>query len=180
MISGLVIRGLVIAAVLGILTAGYFGWRGEQRAIGAKQQYAIDQLAADALKREAVAKLDAALKAKAEVEKKLRDAATAQGIKDAKNQTTVADLAGRLAALAAAGTGRLRDPNQASGCGDGGSSPPRTATAGAGAGAGDATQTGGLLSKPASELLLRLTAEADAVNLAYISCRASVMREGGG
>ena len=171
MINGLLLRGVILAAVLGILTAGYFGWRAEQRSIGAAAQKAIDQQEMDKLKAEAMLKLEAALKAKAEAEKKLRDAATAQGIKDAKNQNTVAGLTSRLAALTAAGAGRLRDPNQTSGCGGGGSGAPGTATAGSGAGAGDAPQAGGLLSPQLTGLLQRLTAEADAINLAYISCK---------
>lgn len=171
MISGLLLRGLVLAAVLGMLTAGYFGWREHQRAIGAQAQRIIDQQEMDKLKTEAMLKLETALKAKAEAEKKLRDAATAQGVKDAKNQNTVAELTARLGALSAAGAGRLRDPNQASGCGGGGSGSPGTATAGSGIGASDAPQAGGLLSPQLTGLLQRLTAEADAINLAYISCR---------
>lgn len=171
MISGLFLRGVILAAVLGILTAGYFGWRGHQREIGAQAQRVIDQQEVDRIKAEAMLKLEVALKAKAEAEKKLRDAATAQGVKDAKNQNTVAGLTSRLADLTAAGAGRLRDPNQTSGCGGGGSGAPGTATAGSGAGASDAPQTGGLLSPQLTGLLQRLTAEADAINLAYISCR---------
>ena len=102
MISGLMLRGIILAAVLGILTAGYFGWRGHQRSIGAAAQKAIDQQEVDKIKADAMLKLEAALKGKAEAEKKLRDAATAQEVKDAKNQNTVAGLTARLAALAAA------------------------------------------------------------------------------
>jgi len=170
-IGSLMLRGVILTAVLGILTAGYFGWRGHQREIGAHAQRIIDQQEVDKIKAEAMLKLEAALKGKAEAEKKLRDAATAQGVKDAKNQNTVAGLTARLAALAAANTGQLRDPIQTSGCGSSSGGAPSTATASAGAGTDDASQAGGLLSPQLTGLLQRLTAEADAINLAYISCR---------
>lgn len=41
----------------------------------------------------------------------------------------------------------------------------------AGGGADDASQAGGLFSAGATELFLRLTREADDINIAYTSCR---------
>lgn len=67
----------------------------------------------------------------------------------------------------AGGGGGLRDPNAAA-CGG---APAGAAAAGTGHRADDTSEAGGLLSVPLEQLLLELTAEADAINRAYASCR---------
>ena len=95
-----------------------------------------------------------------------------QEIRDAENKRVVGALADQLRAAAGA-AGRLRDPNaRLAGCGGGGGGTAAADPARAGGGAPDAAEAAGLLSKQLTEFLLNQAAEADQVNLAYISCRA--------
>lgn len=165
------VLGLIVAAVVAACHHRDLGLIAQ----GEARQRAVDQAEVDKLKRDAVVKLEAALKEKGDVERKLQELADVQAIKDAKHVRTVADLTGRLAALVSSGAGRLRDPNQASGCGSGGGSPAPSATASTSPGADNGAQTGGLLSAQLTGLLQRLTEEADTVNNAYISCRGVLM-----
>ncbi len=103
-------------------------------------------------------------------ERKLGAALATQEKKDADAQKTVADLRADLRALSRA-AGGLRDPN-ATAC----RHPAAGETAaGAGPGANDASQAGGLLSEPLEKLLLTDSADADAINIAYASCREDAM-----
>ncbi|MDH6185470.1 hypothetical protein [Polaromonas sp. CG_23.6] len=103
----------------------------------------------------------------------LNDFKISQELQDAKNQTTVADLQGRLRAAAGA-AGRLRDPN-AAGCGGGGTGAQGADPTGTGDRAGDNAEAGGLLSRELTEFLLSQTASADKINIAYASCRADAI-----
>lgn len=174
--SMLAIRALVLAAVIGMLTVSYFGWRAEQRSIGAAQQREIDQREVDKLKAQAALALAAAVKGKDTAEEALRVAVRTQEDKDAKNQKTVVEFRRQLAAV-----GVLRDPYaKASGCG-GGSSGPATAVAAASSpGTSDGAEAAGVLSKELTGFLQQQADEADAVNLAYISCRADLLGLKGG
>ena len=171
----MLLRGIVIAVLLSALTAGYFSWRGHQREIGAIAQRLVDQAETDKIKRDAVLKLEEVLRGKAAAEKQLAEFKDKQEVQDAKNVATVTDLGRRIAALTRASAGRLRDPNaQASGRGGGSRDPtPATATA-ASPRPDDATETTGLLSPELTEFLQRTFEEADAINAAYISCRADI------
>ena len=126
-------------------------------------------------------KSDAAITLSAETAKVLaaerrgREFKDAQEAKDATNKTKVDDLQ-RLLRVAAVATGRLRDPN-AAGCG-GGNSRPETATAtGPADRAADGAENGGLFSAAATRLFGKLTREADEINLAYASCKSTLMAE---
>jgi len=179
-ISGLVLRGLVVAAVLGIVTTLYFSWQSHQRGIGAQAQYLEDKAVMDGLKAAAAAKLAEVTAQRDATEQVLRKLKDEQEIKDAKNKTTTAALATKLAAMSAAAGGRLRDPNAETGCGGSGGSSSRPPTATASDSNDDGAKTGGLLSTQLSGLLQRLNAEADEINNAYASCRATLMQEEGG
>lgn len=89
---------------------------------------------------------------------------------DESNQTLIGGLRDRLR-TAAGPSGRLRDPN-ATGCGRRSDGAEGAATAAPDDRAADPAETGGVFSAGATELLQRLTSEADTINLAYISCRA--------
>jgi hypothetical protein len=107
-----------------------------------------------------------------ELQAKLNDAHRAQEIKDANNQAAVDKARADLRAARAAHGGRLRDPNATGGGGCGGAGAAAGPGAGAGAGAAGAGEAGGLLSVQLSDLLARLTGEADDINRAYAACRA--------
>ena len=92
-----------------------------------------------------------------------------QELQDAKNKTTINAIADRLRA-AAGPAGRLRDPN-AAGCGRSSDSAPGDIASTSSDRADDGANGGGLLSIELTSLLSRLGAEADAINLAYTSCR---------
>lgn len=100
----------------------------------------------------------------------LQTAKDQQELKDAKNKSTIATLADRLR-TAADPSGRLRDPN-ATGCRGGGDSASSDIASRADNRADNTTEAGGLFSRAASELLARITREADEINAAYMSCRA--------
>lgn len=142
---------------------------------------AIDQRGYDRARAEADAKIqkqkaEAAATLAAETEK-VRERSrfmnamlTNQNLKDSTHEKTVADLADRLR-LAAGPAGRLRDPH-ATGCGGGGGGTPAGSVSSADGGAADRTEAGGLLSAELTQLLQHLAREADAINVAYTSCRA--------
>jgi len=107
------------------------------------------------------------------VEQALQAQTDKQNTQDAHHAKTIADLSARWRA-AAGPAGRLRDPyatSQAAGCGAGSGSPTSATASAAGDRAADAADAGGLLSAELSGLLQRLQREADAINLAYASCR---------
>ena len=108
----------------------------------------------------------------AAVTQRLNDTLHKQEIQDATNQATVAKYQADLRRMADS-AGRLRDPNAGRGCSRG--SPQGDIATSAGDRAGDGAEAGGLLSKELSGLLLKLTAEADEINLAYASCRADTI-----
>lgn len=97
-----------------------------------------------------------------------------QELQDVSNQKTVSDLSARITVLAGVNR-RLRDPNQ-TGCGGSGAGAQSQATSNAASGAADPPQTDGLFSAGATELLERLTREADEINVAYASCRADAIQ----
>lgn len=149
----------------GSLTAAYFGWAEHEQSLGAKPY--IDLIAKQ---KEEAKKVLAIKTAEAETAtKKWQDLKTQQETKDVDHQKTVAALNARLRTLAGP-TGRLRDPNQ-TGCGGSSSGTTGKDPSDSGDSAKDPAQTTGLFSAGASQLLQRLTGEADGINLAYISCR---------
>lgn len=158
-----------IAAVLVLLAALVFG---EQyiEGLGYDRRAAEDAAAMARQKIEAAATLASETAKTRTAEQALSHFKNAQELKDAADQKTVADLSDRLRRLAGP-AGRLRDP-QAAGCGPSSSGNPGATAATPGDRADDPSQAGGLLSGGATELLLRLTREADDINAAYTSCRA--------
>ena len=158
-----------LAAALAVLVLLFGAWqyidgRGYNRAAAEYTTAINDQKAkAAALLASEVAKVHAA-------EQALQAHFNNQNLKDANHVQTLADLSDRLR-RAAGPAGRLRDPH-ATGCGAGGGGAPGAATAAASDRATDHAQTGGLLSAAASEFLLTLARDADAINAAYASCRA--------
>jgi hypothetical protein len=172
--SLLQIRILAAALVLAAILGGIWGYGHHQHtqglAEGDARTTARYEAALTKQKAQAQAQLDAALADKARIEAEYAHFKTQQESKDATNQTTVEGLRAQLRAAAGA-AGRLRDPNAAR-CGpssDGATPPPAGPT---GDSAGYPAQATGLLSAQLTGLLEQLTSEADAINLAYASCRA--------
>jgi hypothetical protein len=161
-------RVLATGALIGLLAVGYQAWSVHQQGIGEARAKTTYNAAIDKQKAKAGQLLATETQKAVTATKALHDAKVEREIDDAENARTVAALVGRLRAAGAAG--RLRDPN-AAGCGIGGGGAPGAYPARAGGGAADATETGGLFSAGATELLQRLTREADEVNVAYTSCR---------
>ena len=124
-------------------------------------------------KAEASAELAAAGARVLETERKLSSARAQQELKSAKDQNTVAALRGQLRDMSRAGGGPgLRDPHSEAGGGSSGGGAGGAAAATASDSAVDGAKTGGVLSAPLEELFLRITREADEINLAYAACRA--------
>ena len=124
----------------------------------------------DRLKLDAAATLADQVTKTHAAEQSLQDFINRQEKQDALYKKTVSDLH-ELVRAAAGPVGRLRDPNAAPGCRLGSSSATGQSTAAASSGADNTSETSGLFSAGATELLERITREADEVNLAYASCR---------
>lgn len=178
MIAGL--RWILLAAMLAGLVVGYRAWAAHQQRVGEDRATERYNAAIAAQKVKAAHDLAREIGRALDLERMLAEQRNKLEKEDASNQRTVADLRARLRAAAVVSAAdpapRLRDPHaEPAGCGRGGGSAEGTATAAADGGAGDGSQTGGLLSAPLTRLLERITAEADAVNIAYIACRADAM-----
>lgn len=163
-----------IVVLLGSLTASYFGWRTHERNIGRAEVTAVYETALTKQKADAAALLATETTKAATATKALQDFKTQQESDDAINEKTVSILADKLHALSGA-DGRLRDPHQ-TGCGGGSGGAQRGDPASAGNSGQDGAQTGGLLSPELTQFLLTKDWEADAINLAYISCRADAAK----
>lgn len=160
----------------GALVAGYFAWERHIRADERAKVVTEYNSKIDAQKAEAQAKL-ADVTAKVEADnKRLRDAKDLQENEDVINAKTIEILADHGRALIAKSGGVLVDPN-AKGCGGSSGSPPTPATANPGDSAANAAQGTGLLSTPLTELLLSTSQDAALINLAYISCRQTLINE---
>jgi hypothetical protein len=94
-------------------------------------------------------------------ERALQSAKQTREKQDAINKKTISDLSAGFTGI------RLHDPFAASGC----TSESATPSA-ANDSAGNTAEGSGVFSARASELLQRLTREADEINIAYIACRA--------
>ena len=159
-----------IALTLGLAAAvifGYLSWEKHQQGIGyqeAKTFYTGEmekQKAADAeTLRIETGKVR-------ESEAALNTFKNEQELKDGKSKTKVAELERSL--RLAARDGRLRDPD-AKACGERDPAQSKDSTD-PGNRLDDGSEAGGVFSKGATGLLLRLTKEADDVNAAYASCR---------
>lgn len=112
-------------------------------------------------------------------QKTIDAARAAQEKEDATNVQVVADLRQGLHDALTTRGGRLCNPAPA-GRWRGGGGAAGQAAAPAGAGAADGTQAGGVLQQDAQGLLERLMNEADAVNVAYASCKADAVVVRGG
>lgn len=164
-------RVLAVSALIGLLLLGYRNWVTHQQGIGEALATARYNDAIDKQKLEASAVLARETGKTRQAEQALQDFKNEQEIRDEKNKRVVGALADQLRA-AAGPAARLRDPNAAAGCGGGGGGASGADPARAGGGAADGAEAGGLLSKQLTEFLLSQAADADQVNLAYISCRA--------
>lgn len=155
------------------LVTGYFSWERHERDVGAAPY--ITKLAdlngrLKAQKDEAVREL-AAETAKTKAAQATLDLTHFQQEKtDELNKQNTDGLVVRLHDLAARSRGRLRDPGARRGGSRG--SAQSTSAASSDDRAADAPQDRGLLSKQLTDFLLAHAAAADAINDAYISCRA--------
>jgi hypothetical protein len=158
---------VVVAAVLGGTVWGVIHYGNTRYAAGQQDQVKADQLDTDKLKQQAAQEMADANAKTAALDAANKILVAHQEASDATNTATVNDLSSQLAAK------RLRDPNANSGCRRSGSSQLPGAQAGTATSSADTAQAGGVLSEQLTELLKRLTREADAINDAYISCRAT-------
>lgn len=165
-------RWLLYAAFIGALWLGYTAWADHQQSIGEARANARWQQATDKLKSEARDKLAAETAKVDKATDDLRKFKDAQELKDATNRQTVARLRDEVRAGTRAGGGPgLRDP-WATGCGGGGSSAQTADTARADSGDPDRADAGRVVSAELEGLLLERLEKADAINIAYASCRA--------
>lgn len=168
-------RWLLYLALAGALWLGYGAWREHQQDIGEQRATQRYETALAVQKDRADQLLATETTRAAEAERRARELIAQQEEKDANNLKTIGTLAARLRALAGP-DGRLRDPNAGAGRGGGSGGPagaPAAATADRPA---DPAQAGGLLSAELSGLLRARLTEADAINVAYTSCRADLLR----
>lgn len=162
-IAGLV--GFIFAVSMTVL------WGEHRHSKGVEEAQAQCTAAIDAQKIKAAGTLAEETARANQLTEDLATAHSKQELTDAFHKKTVSDLGDRLR-RAGGSTGRLRDPNAETGCRSGSSSATGQTAAGTDSGADDGAKAGGLFSAGATELLTRLTTEADEVNAAYASCRA--------
>lgn len=158
--------GLLLATAL---IGGYLSWEDHQQGIGEARATEACNRKIETQKKKAAAVLSKETAKVVAAERALQNFKNQQEVQDAQNKKITDNLTARLRALAGSG-GRLLDPH--AGRGPGGGSAPGAAAAGPGDSRDHGAEAGGVLSAELTGLLQRLTVEADAVNLAYISCRA--------
>lgn len=169
-----IIGALVVALLLllGVLSFGYGPWATHQQSVGEVRATTAYNAAIGEQKATAGKLLQVETDRANAATTALADFKRERERQDVENQSTIADLAGRLRTAAGA-AGRLRDPNASpAGCGRGGGGAQGANPASASTGPADPTEADGLFSEPATQLLQKLTLEADAINVAYTSCRA--------
>ena len=171
--TSLVAQVVTLLLALSALSAAFFGYGEYRERAGVSATAAIYDAALTQQKAQAAQVLASAVARVRTQQTQLDTQLKNQDTQDAKNKQTVATLNARVRSLADA-AGRLRDPN-AAGCGRRGDAASGDAAAGAGDSSGDAASNTGVLSTELSGLFLRLTEEADAINLAYASCRADAL-----
>ena len=163
---------IAYAIALAAIVAAVLGYGHYQYRKGVTITTATYEAALTRQKLEAATTLATETAKVAAVTQRLNDTLHNQEIQDATNQATVAKYQADLRRMADS-SGRLRDPNAGRGCGC--DSAQGDIATSASAGAADRAEAGGLLSKELSGLLLKLTADADEVNIAYASCRADAL-----
>jgi len=162
-----------VAALVAALIAGYLGWAKHERNLGRTEATAEYNIAIDKQKTEARTVLAEATTRADAATKALQTAKDQQENQDVKNSKVISDLTSKLRAARV-----LRDPG-ATGCGGSGSGSVSSVATSPSTGSTDAPQTSGVLSTAATDFLLGQTLEADGINAAYISCRASLLRQPG-
>lgn len=172
MISSLTLKIVAATVAIGAATALYFSWASHQQKIGEDRATAIYNKQIEDLQKRTRVKLSEQNNLVLSAQKDLADFKNAQELKDATNKSKVESLNRRLRDLANLESGRLRDPNADETCRERSNPGPNTSLARTGNSNDDASKTSGLLSTALSELLQSVGEEADAINLAYISCRA--------
>lgn len=172
MISSLALKVIAVTVAIGAATALYFSWASHQQKIGEDRATTIYNKMIEELQQRTRVKLNEQNKLVLSAQKELADFKNAQELKDAANKSKVESLNRRLRDLANLESGRLRDPNADEACRERSDPGPDTSLAGTGNRDSNPSKTGGLLSTALSELLQSVGEEADAINLAYISCRA--------
>lgn len=166
--------GVMWAILIGVVVIGYNVRISAAERAGYAQAESVYRLKLARQTADAQQRLIAEQDLVRETERALRAARAQQEVKDATNQKELAALSNQLRALLN-DAGQLRDPNAApERCG--GAAPGQPAAVASGS-ADDGAQTGGLLSPQLTGLLQRLTEEADAINVAYISCRADAIAQ---
>lgn len=159
----------VLALAMISAFVGYGEWRASSARTAERQHW---ELAIGRQKTEAATLLASETRKVLELERRLTAALAAQEKTDADNARTVEALHADLRRLARAGGGPgLRDPF-AAGCGGGGGGSQAATAAAAGAGAADRPEAGRALSAELEGFLIEQAAAADAINIAYASCRA--------
>ena len=142
-------------------------------AAGYTRAAAVYQAAIDKAKREAAATLASETAKVLASERALAALKNTLESNDAQHAKTIATQSARLRAMSrAAGGPGLRDPFASAGCGPGRGGAAAPAPATAASGAADPAPAGGLLSAELERFLLTQAEAADAVNRAYIACRA--------
>ena len=163
-------RWAMYLALIAALGLGYIAWEKHIRNDERSKVVAEYNQKIDAQKAEAQYQLDTETAKVILLNLQLRAFKDQQENSDVINSKAIALLADKL-------HGRvLIDPNAAR-CGQGGSSAEGTVVPNPGVGAADKPEASGVLSVPLTGLLLSITREADEVNLAYISCRGTLINE---
>jgi hypothetical protein len=164
-------RWAIYLALIAALGLGYVAWehhiRADERAkVVSEYNAKIDAIQAEArtLLRAESARVDAANRA-------LRDFNDQQENTDVVNTKAIELLADKLHTI------KLHDPSQVAGCGSSGSSTQVAVASGASVGATNTSSGTGVFSQQLTDYLIGQARSADSINLAYISCRSTLINE---
>jgi hypothetical protein len=168
--SGLVAQILALLLAISTLAGAFWGYGAHRERLGATARAAIYDAALNKQQAKAATLLATETARVTAQQTQLQYQLQTQEITDAKSRNTIATLAARVRVLVD-DAGRLRDPHAAE-CGPGGGGAHADTAPGAADRAANGPEVSGLLSAELSGLFFKLTEEADAINLAYASCRA--------
>jgi hypothetical protein len=164
-------KWLLLLALCGALGVGYVAWAKHQQGIGEDRATARYEAALTKQKAEAAALLSSETAKVQAAEAAMLKFHFENELKDRTNEKAISLLADKLH-RATGNSGRLRDPNATTGCGQGGGGAQGQDTASSGDSAADGALPGGLLSEQLTGLLTERTKQADTINNAYRACRA--------
>jgi hypothetical protein len=161
-------KSIGICVLSAALVAGYGAWHSHVKNLGYEEAAKDYTIAIDKMQLDASKKLASEIEKNKKIETSFNESKNRLEIKNVENQKIISSLSDGL--RSATVNGRLRDPNS-EGCRAGSSGSTGNNSTNASGDSIDNPEAVGLFSTGATELLQRITKEADEINSAYQICR---------